>query len=73
MSKNLLDVLCYEPSDNNDTIVHKHRIDDFNAKSQLIVGESQEALLTILALTKLREALREWQCSLLRTQLPKPL
>ena len=44
MSKNLLDVLRYEPSDNNDTIVHKHRIDDFNAKSQLIVGESQEAL-----------------------------
>lgn len=42
MSNNLLDVLRYEGD--NSTIVHKHKIQDFNTKSQLIVGESQEAL-----------------------------
>ncbi len=42
MSSNLLDVLRYEGD--NSTIVHKHKIQDFNTKSQLIVGESQEAL-----------------------------
>lgn len=42
MSNNLLDVIRYEGDNNN--IVHKHSIQDFNTKSQLIVGESQEAL-----------------------------
>jgi len=42
MSNNLLDVLRYEGD--NSSIVHKHKIQDFNTKSQIIVGESQEAL-----------------------------
>lgn len=42
MSNHLLDVIRYE-GDNN-SIVHKHHIQDFNTKSQLIVGESQEAI-----------------------------
>ena len=43
MSNNLLDVIRFE-GDNN-VIVHKHSIQDFNTKSRLIVGESQEAIL----------------------------
>ncbi|MBE6674035.1 MAG: SPFH domain-containing protein [Ruminococcaceae bacterium] len=42
MSNNLLDVIRYEGD--NSSIVHKHHIQDFNTKSQLIVGESQEAI-----------------------------
>ena len=42
MSGNLLDVIRYEGD--NSSIVHKHSIQDFNSKSQLIVGESQEAI-----------------------------
>ncbi len=39
---NILDTIRFEGDNNN--IVHKHSIQDFNSKSQLIVGESQEAL-----------------------------
>lgn len=39
---NILDTIRFEGDNSN--IVHKHSIQDFNSKSQLIVGESQEAL-----------------------------
>lgn len=39
---NILDTIRYEGD--NSSIVHKHSIQDFNSKSQLIVNESQEAL-----------------------------
>ena len=39
---NLLDVIKYEGD--NETLVHKSYIEDFNSKSQLIVNEAQEAI-----------------------------
>lgn len=42
MSDNLLDVIRYVGD--NKTVVYKHEIKDFNTKSQIIVGESQEAI-----------------------------
>ena len=42
MGLNHLEVLKYE-GDNN-VVVHKEHIENFNIKSQLIVNESQEAL-----------------------------
>lgn len=42
MDNNILSVISYE-GDNN-TLVHRSEIVDFNAKSQLIVHESQEAI-----------------------------
>lgn len=38
----VIDVIKYE--DNNDVLVYKHPTEDFNAGSQLIVHESQEAI-----------------------------
>jgi membrane protease subunit (stomatin/prohibitin family) len=42
MAEKLADVIQYEG--NNDTFVQKHRIEDFNTGTQLIVHESQEAV-----------------------------
>jgi membrane protease subunit (stomatin/prohibitin family) len=42
-NENALDVIKYEFSDNN-TLVHRSEIADFNSKSQLIVYESEEAI-----------------------------
>lgn len=39
---NILETIRFEGDNSN--IVHKHSIQDFNSKSQLIVGESQEAI-----------------------------
>ena len=38
----IIDVIKYEGT--NDTFVYKHSCEDFNAGSQLIVHESQEAI-----------------------------
>lgn len=42
MSNNILDVISYEGD--GSTLIYKHPVKDFNAKSQLIVKENQEAL-----------------------------
>ena len=38
----IIDVIKYEGG--NDTFVYKHEVEDFNAGTQLIVHESQEAI-----------------------------